>query len=201
MSEISNEIDNTESDDKSARTRLELLDWIQCAIAAVILGVLIFVFIGRTIGVDGPSMQITLLQSDRVVISNLFYTPSGGDIIVFKAPADQFEHPLVKRVIATAGQTIDIDSENGNVFIDGVLLSEPYIRSMKTSSRGFQGPLLIPEGYVFVMGDNRDRSTDSREDVIGLVDTRYILGKVIFVLLPGADENGIRDWSRIGTAS
>jgi len=188
-------------DDKAARVKMELYDWLQCIVTAIICGVLIFVFLGRTIGVDGRSMLQTLKHNDRVIISNLLYTPQNGDIIVFQSPADQFEHPLVKRVIATANQTIDINFDNGNVFVDGVLLNEPYINTLTTSMHDFREPITIPRGYVFVMGDNRNSSTDSRDNVVGLVDTRYILGKVLFILIPGIEDDGNRNWNRFGFTS
>jgi len=198
MGEINTENHNTDADEKAMRVRMELYDWIQCIVTAIICGVLIFVFVGRTIGVDGRSMLQTLKHNDRVVISNLFYTPGNGDIVVFQSPSDQFEYPLVKRVIATANQTVDINFETGEVFIDGIVLNEPYINTLTTSSHDFREPVTVPRGYVFVMGDNRNSSTDSRDNVVGLVDTRYILGKVLFVLIPGTDDDGNRDWNRFG---
>ena len=187
-----------EKDNKTERVRMELYDWLQCIVTAIICGVLIFVFAGRTIGVDGRSMLRTLHHNDRVVISNLFYNPGNGDIVVFQSPSDQFSFPLVKRVIAVAGQTVSIDFETGSVFIDGALIDEPYISSETINKHDFNEPVTIPKGYVFVMGDNRGSSTDSRDRAVGLVDTRYVLGKVLFVLIPGMDDNGSRDWSRFG---
>ena len=193
--------ENEEVNDKAARVRMELYDWIQCIVTAIICGVLIFVFLGRTIGVDGRSMLQTLRHNDRVIISNLFYTPANGDIIVFQSPAEQFEFPLVKRVIAIENQVVDIDFESGNVYVNNVLLNEPYIAAVTTAKNDFTGPLTIPPGFVFVLGDNRNSSTDSRDNVVGLVDTRYILGKVLLVLIPGADDIGNRDWNRFGFVS
>jgi len=186
---------------KTERVRMELYDWLQCIVTAIICGVLIFVFAGRTIGVDGRSMLQTLHHNDRVVISNLFYTPGNGDIVVFQSPSDQFAFPLVKRVIAIAGQTVSIDFGSGSVFIDGILIDEPYISSDTIDKHNFNEPVTVPNGYVFVMGDNRGSSTDSRDNVVGLVDTRYILGKVLFILIPGMDDNGNRDWSRFGATA
>ena len=188
----------SEAEDKKDRVRMELYDWLQCIVTAIICGVLIFIFLGRTIGVDGRSMVQTLHHSDRVIISNLFYTPDNGDIIVFQSPSDQFEFPLVKRVIAIANETVNIDFENGYVFVDGVVLYEPYISAVTTARHDFKDPVTVPPGFVFVMGDNRNSSTDSRDISVGLVDTRYILGKVLLILIPGADEYGERDWSRFG---
>ena len=187
-----------EAEEKRDRVRMELYDWLQCIVTAIICGVLIFIFLGRTIGVDGRSMIQTLHHSDRVIISNLLYTPDNGDIIVFHSPSEQFEFPLVKRVIGKENQTVDIDFENGNVIVDGAVLREPYISALTTAKHDFSEPVKVPPGFVFVLGDNRNSSTDSRDNVVGLVDTRYILGKVLFVLIPGADENGNRDWNRFG---
>jgi len=200
--DVSNDTDTEVNElEKVARVRMELYDWLQCVVTAIICGVLIFVFAGRTIGVDGRSMLQTLRHNDRVVISNLLYSPGNGDIVVFRSPSEQFAFPLVKRVIAVAEQTVNIDFDNGNVFVDGMLLDEPYISAITTSRHDFSGPVTVPRGFVFVMGDNRNSSTDSRSNVVGLVDTRYILGKVLFVLIPGPDDSGNRDWNRFGPAA
>jgi signal peptidase I len=179
---------------------MELYDWLQCIVMAIIGAVLIFVFLGRTIGVDGRSMMQTLHHEDRVIMSNLFYTPSGGDIVIFRSPADSFGGtPLVKRVIAVEGQTIDIDFATGEVRVDGIVLNEErYITEPTHSRLDFTGPVTVPEGHVFVMGDNRNSSSDSRDSRVGMVDTRYILGKVLFIAIPGGDASNPRDWSRFG---
>ncbi|MCL2201471.1 MAG: signal peptidase I, partial [Oscillospiraceae bacterium] len=201
--EVNGDEDFHEDDpDEGSKTRMELYDWLQCIVAAVISGIFVFVFVGRTIGVDGPSMMGTLHDRDRVIMSNLFYTPSNGDIVVFQSTSATFGGtPLVKRVIATQGQSVDIDFETGDVFVDGEIIYEPYIFERTHNNRaGFQGPVWVPEGYVFVMGDNRNSSTDSRDREVGMVDTRYILGQVVFIAIPGADAHNPRDWSRIGVA-
>jgi len=186
---------------KAQKTRMEMYDWLQCIVSAIICGIFIFVFIGRTIGVDGRSMMLTLHNSDRVIMTNLFYTPKPGDIVVFQSPSDRFGGtPLVKRVIAVAGQTVDINFDTGDVTVDGIVLSEPYIRERTASRHDFEGPRTVDEGYIFVMGDNRNSSTDSRDNHVGLVDTRYVLGKVLFIAIPGPDETGSRNWSRFGSA-
>ena len=188
-------------EDAGKATRMELYDWLQCIVSAVIVGIFLFVFVGRTIGVDGPSMMNTLACGDRVIMVNLFYTPRNGDIVVFQSPSDDFDGtPLVKRVIATAGQSIDINFDNGDVFVDGAVIYEPYILEATTlnRSRWFEGPVMVPYGYVFVMGDNRNSSTDSRDPQVGMVDTRYILGRVHFIAIPGANDFNSRDWSRFG---
>ena len=200
MDEYNTETIETQPEDVSKKLRMDLYDWIQCFVAAFVCGILIFVFIGRTIGVDGRSMDKTLKDTDRVIMRSLFYTPKNGDIIVFQSTnVDRFKNvPLVKRVIATEGQTIDIDFNTGDVFIDGVIINEPYIHSMTTVKDGFAGPITVKEGHVFVMGDNRASSIDSRSKDVGEVDTRHILGKVLLILIPGESINEPRDWSRFG---
>lgn len=160
-----------------------VFDWLQCIVAALVACILIFVFVGRTVGVVGPSMQQTLIEGDRLIISRLFYTPKYGDIVVLRKDAFKDE-PIIKRVIATEGQTVDIDFAAGIVYVDGEALDEPYINTPTNAREDFTGPVTVPEGCVFVMGDNRNHSTDSRTEVIGCVDTRYILGKALFRLTP-----------------
>jgi signal peptidase I len=182
-----------------SQAKMELYDWLQCIVSAILCGILLFVFVGRVIGVDGTSMLQTLQNDDKIIMSNLFYKPKFRDIVVIKTEAFG-DTPLVKRVIATEGQTVDIDFENGVVFVDGILLDEPYTNTPTTDRENFEGPVTVPEGCVFVMGDNRNESTDSRSVHVGMVDTRNILGKVLFVLIPGINEDGTRSWGRIGSA-
>lgn len=161
----------------------EVYDWIQCVVAALIFCVLLFSFFARLVDVIGSSMYPTLEDSDKIVISRLFYTPRQGDIVVFRM--DSFkEEPLVKRIIATEGQTVDIDFDQGIVYVDGKALDEPYIAELTREPLDFTGPVKVPEGCVFVMGDNRMHSTDSRDSRIGCVDTRYIMGKVYITIFP-----------------
>ena len=161
----------------------DAFDWIQTIVTALVVCILLFVFVGRTVGVIGPSMQQTLIQGDRLIISNLFYTPKYGDIVVLRK--DSFkDEPIIKRVIATEGQTVDIDFEAGLVYVDGTALNEPYTNTPTNVREDFEGPVTVPEGCVFVMGDNRNQSTDSRTASIGCVDTRYIIGKAVFRITP-----------------
>jgi signal peptidase I len=188
-------------DEKAVAMRMELYDWLHCVLTALLAAVLIFIFVGRNINVDGSSMEGTLIHGDRLIVSNLFYTPSNGDIIVFHSPTLRFAGtPLVKRVIAIPGQEIDFDFDRGHVIVDGMILQEDYLDPglLTTAQGNFVGPKVIPDGYVFVLGDNRNLTIDSRHDDIGLVDTRYILGRVLMVMVPGVDNDGIREWSRIG---
>lgn len=168
-------------------------------IIALILTLYMLLF--RVVVVVGPSMYDTLIQGDRLVLlSSLVYTdPKQGDIIVASKESFDNGECFVKRVIATEGQTVDIDFDAGIVYVDGTALEEDYIHTPTTRPEGVQFPLTVDEGHVFVMGDNRDSSLDSRSPQIGLVDERQIVGKAIFILSPG-DNNGHEtpQYDRIG---
>lgn len=181
----------------AAADRLGLYDWLQCVVSAVVAGILIFVFVGRISGIEGPSMMQTLQNGDLVVVSNLLFTPKYGDVVFIKTET-YGNTPIVKRIVATAGQTVSIDFEQGIVSVDGRPLKEEYTNTPTNLREDFEGPVTVPDGKVFVMGDNRDDSTDSRSSAVGFVDTRNILGKVWFVLIPGVGYDTARDWSRIG---
>ncbi len=161
----------------------EALDWIQCVVAALAFCVILFTFFLSPSRVIGSSMVPTLEEGDFLLLQKVLYQPKYGDIVVLRKEAFKSE-PIVKRVIATAGQTIDIDFTEGVVYVDGVKLDEPYVNSPTNESEGFTGPVTVPAGCVFVMGDNRNRSTDSRYGVIGCVDRRLILGKAILRAMP-----------------
>ena len=166
-----------------ANARAEVYDWIQCIIFALVFCVLLFVFAVRMVNVVGHSMVPTLEQSDKVVISNLFYHPKQGDVVVLRKQT-LMQEPIVKRIIATEGQTVDIDFDDGVVYVDGKALDEPYVNEPVHDRENFEGKITVPEGCVFVMGDNRNASTDSRDARLGCVDTRYIMGRVYFTLFP-----------------
>ncbi len=171
----------------------ETYEWIQCVVIALICCVLIFVFIARVIDVVGYSMVPTLEDGDKIVITRLAGDYERGDIVVLRK--DTFrQEPIVKRIIAVEGQTVDIDFVNGIVYVDGVALDEPYVNELTYDREDFEGPVEVPEGCVFVMGDNRNNSTDSRRETIGCVDTRYIMGKVIFRILPFKKVGAIYGW-------
>ena len=161
----------------------EVYDWMQCLVSALLICVLVFAFFVRIISIVGSSMVPTFHDGDSVAISKLFYTPSQGDIIVLRKEAFQ-EEPIIKRVIAVEGQTVNIDFEKGIVYVDDVPLDEPYINEPTITALDFDGKITVPENHVFVMGDNRNASTDSRRSTIGCVDERYIMGKVLIRLLP-----------------
>lgn len=170
-------------------------------ISAVLL---VFLLLFRVVVVSGPSMQNTLIDGDYLLLlSNTFYNnPQPGDIIV--ASKESFENgdPIVKRVIAIEGQVVDIDFSAGIVYVDNVALEEDYTLTPTTLSEGTLFPLVVDEGCVFVMGDNRNISLDSRSTQIGLIDCREILGKAIFLFLPGTNKGATpRQLGRIGVLS
>ena len=178
----------------------DLYEWAQALVCSVLAGGLLFTFVIRLIGVDGHSMVPTLQDGDRLLGLNAMLDNDYeyGDIVVLRK--DTFlEEPIVKRVIATEGQTVDIDFVSGAVYVDGELLEEDYINEPTYVEEGTEFPLTVPEGSIFVMGDNRNHSSDSRSSDLGTVDTRYVIGKAVFLLFPGADEaTGQRDFGRIG---
>ena len=169
---------------KDQQMRLDLYDWIQSLMAALVICITIFIFAIRVVDVSGSSMWPTLLDGDKMLVSNLFFTPQRGDIVVFKTDNYDPEKALVKRVIATGGQEVSIDFERGVVYIDGSPIEEDYIAELTKTKLDFIGPQTVPEGCLFVMGDNRNASTDSRKKEIGMVDTRMILGRAYYVIFP-----------------
>ncbi|MBR3474659.1 MAG: signal peptidase I [Oscillospiraceae bacterium] len=167
------------------RVRRELYDWIQSLMVALIFCVILFSFVLRLINVSGPSMNPTLYDGNKMLVSDLFYKPKAGDIVVFKNVGENKEEKaLVKRVVATEGQEVNIDFEHGLVYVDGQPLEEDYVAEPIRNKLDFIGPKTVPEGCVFVLGDNRNSSRDSRASSIGMVDERLIIGKVYAVVYP-----------------
>ena len=155
----------------------------------------------RIMVVSGPSMNNTLVDGDYIILLNnvLCGSPKQGDIIV--ASKDSFKNgePIIKRVIATEGQEVDIDFAAGIVYVDGKALTEDYTLTPTNQYEGVNFPLVVDEGCLFVMGDNRNTSKDSRDPEIGLIDRREVLGKAIVLMFPGKSQStGERDFSRIG---
>lgn len=198
MEEFENEQNQPQDSEQSAGR--EAYDWLRSCVECVLVIVLVFTFAVRMMGVQGPSMRQTLQQGDRLLVVNapLAGEYRRGDIVI--ARKDTFsDDPIVKRVIAVGGQTVDIDFSEGVVYVDGEALEEDYINDRTYTYEGTDFPLTVPEGSVFLMGDNRNMSTDSREPRIGTVDTRYLIGKAVFLLFPGPDASTEkRDFSRIG---
>ena len=169
----------------SGGVKRELYAWLGTVVAALVALILIFTFVGRVIVVDGISMRPTLEGGDLLLLQSVGYTPKQGDVVVLTKEFEDADGPIVKRVIATGGQHVVIDYDAGTVTVDGVVLDEPYINEEMIQPMGETlTDVVVPEGSIFVMGDNRNRSSDSRDVTLGTVDERYVLGRAIWVLLP-----------------
>ena len=176
---------------------LYLHDWLFLLIAIFLLFLLVF----RVIVVSQDSMFSTLWDGDYLLLlNNVFYhEPEQGDIVVISKKTFDDGRPIIKRVIATEGQTVDIDFENGVVYVDGEALQEDYINNLTTNDEGMAFPLTVEENCIFVLGDNRGVSLDSRSPQIGQIDRREILGKALFLMIPGTHHGQFpQDFSRIG---
>ena len=178
-----------------------LYEWVQALVCSVLAAVVLFAFGVRVVGVSGGSMRSTLQNGDMLLVVNglLCGEYRRGDIVIAAKPSFEGGEPIVKRVIATEGETVDIDFAAGVVYVDGEPLPEPYIREQTHLEEGTSLPLTVPEGCLFLMGDNRNDSRDSRDPALGAVDSRCIIGRAVFLMLPGQTaERNQREWSRIG---
>ena len=186
------------------RSSLELgLDYLHDVVYILAVILIAFTFCVRVVLVSGSSMFSTLVDGDFLLLINrpLCGQLEQGDIVV--ASMDRFRggEAIVKRVIATEGQTVDIDFRTGTVYVDGDALEEDYIFSLTHLSEGVEFPLVVEADHVFLMGDNRGDSRDSRAPEIGQVDEREILGRAVFLMLPGTGRGEYtvqRDFARIG---
>ena len=178
-----------------------LYDYVEMLVWTVATVVLLLTFVFRLCVVSGPSMNNTLLDGERLLVSDLFYTPETGDIVVFHQTSylyDSFNEPIVKRVIATGGQHVKIDFVAGKVYVSADEVFDEDEVLDESSYALFESPngmwreayskeyatYEVPEGYLFVMGDNRNISADSRRPEVGLVDERRVLGKVLLRITP-----------------
>lgn len=197
MSNINNEngiIAKEEGDENKSSLKSFIFDWLEVLVHAIIAVVICFSFLFRIATIDGPSMENTLHNGERVIISNLFYTPKVGDIVVISRNKENSVYtmtdantPIIKRIIATEGQTVDIDFEEGIVYVDGIALDEPYTKTPTNRKWDIDFPVTVDEGCIFVLGDNRNDSLDSRDARIGeygMIDTRYILGHAVYRVFP-----------------
>ena len=160
-------------------------EWLQILIVALVTIILVFTFVGRIIGVDGSSMYPTLHHGDMLLLQSVGYEPKQGDVVVLTKAFRDVDGPIVKRVIATGGQTVDIDYDSNTVYVDGEPLDEPYILEPMWDIYG-NGDIHVevPEGSIFVLGDNRNGSKDSRDAGVGTIDEDYVLGKAVFSIFP-----------------
>lgn len=173
--------------------KAEIFDWLEILVTAVILLVILFTFVFKIVTIDGRSMMNTLNNGEKIIISNIGYEPKHGDIVVISRNMNNITSgndqsaPIIKRIIATEGQTVNIDFNAGIVYVDGVALDEPYTRTPTNLQNDIRFPVVVPSGCVFVLGDNRNDSTDSRSSLIGndgMIDERYILGKALYRIFP-----------------
>lgn len=193
---LDNTVPDENNDGKTSKKKgfvSDIFEWLDVVVTSVVIVVVIFTFIFRIVAINGHSMNNTLFDGERVVITNMFYEPKKGDIVVISrntensSVAGSYEEPIIKRVIATEGDTVDIDFESGIVYVNNEALDEPYTKEPTYRKADVQFPLVVKENCVFVLGDNRNDSKDSRTSEIGdngLVDVKYIVGHATLRVFP-----------------
>lgn len=175
-----------EPEEEKTSFKMDLYFWTQALVMALVALILVFTLVGRVIGVVGNSMVPTLHWNDLLLLQSIGYTPEQGDVVVLRKESFMAE-PIVKRVIATGGQHVSIDYATSTVTVDGMALDEPYINEWMGYPLDMEMTITdvdVPEGSIFVMGDNRNHSSDSRHQRLGTVDERYVLGRVLCVIFP-----------------
>ena len=187
--------------EKESREDQSWYSWLRTLVCVVLATVLVFTLVGRIVRVEKQSMRETLQNGDILLTVNrhLAGELKAGDIVVIKKEYFEDGKPIVKRIIATEGQTVDIDFDAGVVYVDGQALEEDYIREPTYLDEGLEFPITVPEGCLFLLGDNRNNSMDSRYPDLGPVDVRCVIGKAVVLVFPGKTaETGKRDFGRIG---
>ncbi len=169
---------------KAPKKKLTIFEVFEASVAAIVVVTILFLFCFRVFNVEGPSMKPTLQPGDRIVVSHVGYKPQQGDIVVISGTKDD-NNPIVKRVIAVAGDVVDINFTTGKVTVNGK--EERFTDELTTQQADIAFPLTVPEGTVFVLGDNRGVSLDSRSSRVGCVDERDIVGKILFRIYPLGD--------------
>ncbi len=167
-----------------------LYEWVEIITTALVVITLVFIFLFRLVNVDGTSMEATLHDRERLILSCLPYTPERGDIVVISRGTE--DEPLIKRVIGVAGDTVAIDSTTGDVYLNGMILKEPYI-DVATSAELMKGEVTVPEGMVFVMGDNRSAGNSLDSRTFGCVEEERLIGKVVYRVSPINRFGGLYD--------
>ena len=184
---IHNSVITTEEKDKNLTVSELLFEWAGAVFVSIVIVMLVLTFFVRHVTVSGSSMTDTLQNGDRLLVNSFMYTPQNGDIVVI-SHGNNYSDPIIKRVIALGGQRLDIDYNTGEVTVDGVILEENYIkgktRQLSNSISLEEYDHIIPEGYVFVMGDNREGSLDSRSKEIGIIPVNNIIGKAEWRIMP-----------------
>ncbi len=205
VSENNDEIDNKEAEAEKKEQKIvdDILEIVESTLITVFVVMMIFTYILHPVTVDGPSMKNNLFSGDRIFMTTVYGGLHYGDIIIINndysyllddegkvvkqdISDSRYKECLIKRIIAVPGQTIDINPEKEEVIVDGKVLNETYIRETINSMPivAFDYPITIPEGYYFVMGDNRRESADSRHPDIGLIKKEQIYGKALIKYAP-----------------
>lgn len=182
------ELQKTDSTEPKAKLSAldNAIEWVESVASALVVIVLIFVFLGRQATVEGFSMENTFADQDKVIVNNTFYKIEKGQVIALYSGS--LDKPLIKRVIAVAGDTVDVNYSTNEVYVNGEVIEEPYIKEPMRYPQGNYAmtalPVTVPEGMVFVMGDNRNNSEDSRYQEVGLINEDTIIGKVVLRFFP-----------------
>ena len=198
MTDMNNDIANNsiDSKEKNNNNKKEIdlfsmfFEYVELISVCLAIGIIFLAVFFRHSPVIGSSMTNTLFENDILILREIAYEPKQGDIVVCQSENYGLDTPLVKRVIALGGQKVEIDYQNWIVKVDGVTLEENYVRRVQETMRVsnyLPDTFIVPEGYIFVMGDNRNGSTDSRNSAVGFIDSNYVLGKVVARVYPISD--------------